>query len=49
MLTLTQCFDDEGKQDEACEQNIQLVEAGKDAAIAFELAEEAFDFISAAV
>jgi len=49
VLTLTQSFDDEGKQDEAGEHNIELVEAGEDAAVAFEPPEEAFDFISAAV
>jgi hypothetical protein len=49
VLTLTEGFDNEGEQDEACEQNIQLVEAGKDAAIGFDPTEEAFDFISAAV
>jgi hypothetical protein len=49
VLTLAQGFQDEGKQDESGEQNIQLVEARKDAAIAFEPTEEAFDFISAAV
>lgn len=49
MLTLTQGFDDEGEQDEPSEQNIQLVEAGKDAAITFEPSEVTFDFISASV
>ncbi len=46
MLTLSDRFDDESEAEEGEEHAIQFLEAGKDAAITFEAAEEALDFIA---
>ena len=49
MLTLSQGLDDKGEGEEAEEQDIEFLEAGKDAAEAFEAAEEPFDLVAFAV
>ena len=46
MLTLSECFDDEGEAEEREEHAIQFLEAGEDAAVTLEAAEEALDFIA---
>ena len=47
--TNAQSFDDEGKDDEADEEDIEFVEAAKNTAISLESAEKAFDFIAPTV
>src|SRR6185312_12420825 len=47
--TNSQSFDDESKDDKSGEEDIQFVEAAKNAAISFEPAEKPFDFIAPAV
>jgi hypothetical protein len=45
-LALSESFDDEGEGEEAEEDDIELLEAGEDAAVAFHASEEAFDLIA---
>ncbi len=45
MFTLTQCLDDKNESKKCEEHNIQFLEAGEDAAEAFESPEKAFDLI----
>jgi hypothetical protein len=47
--TKAQCVHNKGKKDKAGKHYVELVEAGKDAAEAFEPAEEALDFIASAI
>ena len=49
VLTLTQGFDDEGEVEEREKDNIELVEAGEDAAEALKSAEEPLNLIASAV
>ena len=46
MFTLAKRFDDEGEVEEAEEEDIEFLEAGKDSAEAFESSEEPLDFIA---
>ena len=46
MFTLTESLDDENEMNEAREHDIEFFKAGKDAAEAFQTAEEAFDFMA---
>jgi hypothetical protein len=49
VLTLAKGFDDEGEGEKAEEQDIEFLEAGEDAPVAFESAEEPFDLIALSV
>lgn len=49
MLTLSESFDDEGETKEGKEDAVQFLEAGEDAAVAFEPSEEAFDLVPFAI
>jgi hypothetical protein len=46
VLTLSECFGDQGEGEEAEEEQIQLFEAGEDAPEAFQPAEEALDLVA---
>jgi hypothetical protein len=46
VFTLSECFDDEGEIEEADEEDIELLEAGKDSAEALESSEQPFDFVA---
>jgi len=49
VLTLSESFDDEGEAKEGEEDAIQFLEAGEDAAVAFESAKEPLDFVPLSV
>ena len=49
MLTLSESFDDEGETKEGKEDAVQFLEAGEDAAVAFEPSEEPFDLVPFAI
>jgi Mechanosensitive ion channel len=46
VLALSECFDDEGEGEEAEEGDVEFLEAGEDAAVAFHAAEEAVDLVA---
>ena len=49
MLTLTEGLNDQGEVEESQEDDVEFIEAGEDAAEAFEPAEEPFDLVTLAV
>ena len=46
MLTLSECLDDQSKVEEAKEENVELFEAGEDAAEALEAVEQSLNFVA---